>query len=884
MKTTPLGKFVQFFARQTALTSVLWVGLLGFGLVSYLTLLPREGFPSVDVPISVAGGGYFVDDIDAVDQDVVAPLNEALMASPGVDSITSFSRPNSFTIVVNLDSDQTSASGVDIINAAVAQTDLPAEAVVEAQAVNASKFLNEYDLLVGVVGPADATAAELEAAAITAVGPFADQADIARAEVVELITTGVNPATGEAIERESEFNQLTVLTGDGLEVRPSIAIGVVATPGIDSLGVRDASDAALAAASELLPANYEATVSIDQATLVRAQIGSLQRNVITGIVAVAIVALFLISWRASIITALFIVTVIATTVGVLYLVGISLNTISLFGVILALGLFVDDAIVITEAIDAFREDSSDPLAIIGHAIKRVGAASVSGTVTTVLVFAPMLAISGILGDFIKILPITVMIALVSSLILSLIFIPFAARFLILPAPAGGGPLGKIQDSMARALASLPAMTGAKGVLAAVFGIGLSIVMTGIGLFVFAPEVGVNIFPPQKDSLELAVTYDFPPGTSIEDAKSISQRVNQEAAEILGSDVEKVYTYIGSEVSAFGQIVLTPLGTRDTAPDLVTSKLDPLAEAVTDADVVFSQVSAGPPEALFPFQTQLFGDDPAVLLAAAQEIAAELDGATIERANGSTFQVLETQVAFTDTVARMDGERMLEIRARFDADDTTTTTAQTQEYVESVFSSDRLQSLGLAADALRFDFGLESENQESFASMPRAFGIALIAMLVLLILQFRSSLQWLLVFLAIPFSFFGVFGGLLITNNEISFFVMLGLLGLIGIAVNNTILLTDFANQERRDGADRKTAIQTAVRRRFRPLVTTSLTTVAGVLPLALSDPFWEALGFTIIFGLLSSTFLVLFSFPFYYLGIEWLRDKVRTPLALKNGK
>lgn len=883
MKTTPIGKFVQFFARQSALTSILWVGLLGFGLAAYISFLPREGFPSVDVPISIAGGGYFVDDTNVVDDEVVGPLNAALLASEGVDSVTSFARPNSFTIVVNLETGQTSASGVDIINAAVASIDLPPEAVVEAQAINASKFLDEYDLLVGVAGPADATAAELEAAAATAVGPLVDQADIASAEVVELITAGVNPATGEAIERESDFNQLTVRTSDGLEVRPSIAIGVVAAPNVDSLGVRDASDAALAAVSELLPADYAATVSIDQATLVRQQIGSLQRNVLTGIIAVAAVALFLISWRASIITALFIVTVIATTVGVLYLVGISLNTISLFGVILALGLFVDDAIVITEAIDAFREDSSDPMAIIGHAVSRVGAASISGTITTVLVFAPMLAISGILGDFIKILPITVMIALTSSLILSLIFIPFAARFLILPAPAGGGPLGKIEASMARGLAALPGMTGAKGIAAALFGIGLSIAMTGIGLFVFAPEVGVNIFPPQKDSLELAVTYDFPPGTSIEEAKSISQRVNQQAAEILGEDVEKVYTYIGSELSAFGQIVLTPLGTRDVAPDLVAAKLDPLAGSVTDADVVFSQVSAGPPEALFPFQTQLFGEDPEVLLAAAEVIAAELDGATIMRSNGSTFQVLETQVAFTDTVARVDGDRMLEIRARFDADDTTTTTAQTQAYVEDLFTADRLQSLGLAVDALQFDFGLESQNQESFNSMPRAFGIALIAMLVLLILQFRSSLQWLLVFLAIPFSFFGVFGGLLITNNEISFFVMLGLLGLIGIAVNNTILLTDFANQERRAGADRKTAIQTALRRRFRPLVTTSFTTVAGVLPLALSDPFWEALGFTIIFGLLSSTFLVLFSFPFYYLGIEWLRDKVRTPWRTNLG-
>jgi len=229
------------------------------------------------------------------------------------------------------------------------------------------------------------------------------------------------------------------------------------------------------------------------------------------------------------------------------------------------------------------------------------------------------------------------------------------------------------------------------------------------------------------------------------------------------------------------------------------------------------------------------------------------------------------------VAREDGRRLVEVRARFDNDSTTSVTAATQEYFEDNYGAAELAALGLEEDALAFDFGLESDNQESFAALPAAFLSALAAMFVLLVIQFRSLVQPLLVFLAIPFSFFGVFGGLLITDNELSFFVMLGLIGLIGIAVNNSILLVDFANQERDLGADRKTAIATAVKKRFRPLVATSFTTVGGLLPLALSDPFWEGLAFTIIFGLLSSTFLVILSFPYYYLGVEWLRDLVVTP-------
>jgi multidrug efflux pump subunit AcrB len=129
-------------------------------------------------------------------------------------------------------------------------------------------------------------------------------------------------------------------------------------------------------------------------------------------------------------------------------------------------------------------------------------------------------------------------------------------------------------------------------------------------------------------------------------------------------------------------------------------------------------------------------------------------------------------------------------------------------------------------------------------------------------------------MAIPFTFLGVFGGLFYTDNALSFFVQVGLIGLIGIAVNNTILLTEYANQEKRAGVGSIDAIANAVQKRFRPLVTTTLTTVVALLPLALSDPFWEALAFTIIFGLLTSTILVVLSFPYYYLAAEWLRMRV----------
>ena len=127
---------------------------------------------------------------------------------------------------------------------------------------------------------------------------------------------------------------------------------MIAQDGVDSIGIRDATAEALDNARPGLPEGFNAVVAIDAARIVEQQISSLQGNVLMGILVVAIVALLLISWRASIITALFLFTVLAASVGALWIAGISLNTISLFGLILALGLFVDDAIVITESIDA----------------------------------------------------------------------------------------------------------------------------------------------------------------------------------------------------------------------------------------------------------------------------------------------------------------------------------------------------------------------------------------------------------------------------------------------------------------------------------------------------------------------------------------------------
>jgi multidrug efflux pump subunit AcrB len=286
---------------------------------------------------------------------------------------------------------------------------------------------------------------------------------------------------------------------------------------------------------------------------------------------------------------------------------------------------------------------------------------------------------------------------------------------------------------------------------------------------------------------------------------------------------------------------------------------------------------GPPVEDFPFAAQIAVDDGTIaageLLAA--DLGEQLVGVTLDKASGEDTTIEDAIVSTEGQVYRIDGARQIEVRASFSNDDLTNNLDATEDLVNSIYGPDDLQALGLADDAIGFDFGQESDNQEDFASLGRALIVALALMLLLLVVQFRSIVQPLLIFLAIPFSFFGVFTALSFTDNPISFFVAVGFIALIGVVVNNTILLVDAANQARRRGLRPGEAIAEAVERRFRPLVATTLTTVVGLLPLALSDPFWESLTFTLIGGLISSTIMVLLAFPVFYLAVEMVRTPVR---------
>jgi len=217
-------------------------------------------------------------------------------------------------------------------------------------------------------------------------------------------------------------------------------------------------------------------------------------------------------------------------------------------------------------------------------------------------------------------------------------------------------------------------------------------------------------------------------------------------------------------------------------------------------------------------------------------------------------------------------KVIELKAGFDSNDTSTLVNIAKAEVEK-YLDDPDNRFGLDKSDFKFDFGSESSNQESFKGVIYALPILLIAMYILLAIQFKGFIQPLLIFMAVPFSLPGVAIGLTLTNNPISFFAVVGFFALIGISVNNTIMLVDFANQKRREGFGPRESMAKAIEARIRPLLVTSITAVVALLPLVLTDPFWESLAVTLMFGLISSTILVTTIFPYYYLAVEKLRSK-----------
>ena len=879
-------------ARRWKISLAALIGITLLGLWAYGPGLDREGFPPVNTPISLVTGTYFVDDADRVDVDVVQPLESAFADVEGVVETFTEARPSSFLVVVEFESSISSEEGTAAIESLGIA--LPDGAAATYRSVNAAKFVDRLDMLVSVLGPDDATPGDFEEQAAALAAYLQADPEVEVAEVRELQTESIDPESGASEVRLTRFTRVAI---DGQGYRDAVGVGLIRseTSDLDVLEFSEHIDDLLAADDAPIDAGYSASITADLATAVNQQLSSLTGNLATGLVAVALVSLLLIGWRVAIMTAGFMALVMLGALLGLWGVGYTLNTITLFGLILTLGLLVDDAIVISESIDASRDEpdashDDQRIGVIHRAIDKVGSASLAGTLTTVVVFSPMLFVGGILGEFIRPIPATVIITLLLSFAFSVIFIPLIARLFLLRGPAPDNIILRTQQTLARRagrLAGYPSGNGAKGWIVGWVLAASAVVVIAAGISV-AGTLGFSIFPTGKDAVAMQITAEFPPGTTIEEGRERGAQIDDVVVDVLGDELVTAQYVRGNERVIDQFIDLTPIGDRSvTAPDLVDEIEERLA-GFDGARITVKQVENGPPVAEYPFAVQIEVADDAASVGAGQELAEAIRADLVDRqldAGNDTVTIIDAIISTDGEIARIDGQRVIEVRAKYDDDQGVSGFLNTTEdHVREAFPPSDVAARGLAEEALQFDFGLESDNQDDFAALGVAGIIALLLMLALITFQFRSLAQSLLIFLAIPFSFFGVFFALSASDNPLSFLAVVGFIALIGVAVNNSILLVDAANQERRAGATASEAISAAVTKRFRPLVATTITTVAGLLPLSLSDPFWESLGFTLMGGLVSSTVLVLLAFPAFYLGLEAIRTPVRNRVRRRLGR
>jgi len=865
--------------------SVIGVLLIG-GLISYTKLLPREGFPPVQFPLTVVQINSIGADSDTLDKTIAKPFNDKLVDNSDTKKVTTTSVDNFFNGLVYFNEGVDPTTGTEKVKQVIKDIDLPKTTQITFITVDPAKYQNKYDALVSVYAVNGQSIQKLQARAGLLAKDLSNEPSVDQASVEKLTVIAVDESTAQPVQQQVYFNQTGVKESEKLRFYPSVTVGVTKTDDVDAIQLSDSIKNWINNNQVTLESDsYRVMIGADFAETIKNDIYNLQENLLGGIIAVIIVTFLLISLRSSLIIAGFMVCVLLITMLIFYLIGYSLNVITLFGLVLTLALFVDDATIVVEALDAQSRKTKNLRLAIKTASRKVAIASFAGTLSTILVFVPLIFISGVLGDFIRFMPITVIISLALSYVLSVTLVPVLAKFTVFRQTNKkqnrfnlSGLESRISGFLSRRITWLKT-DHKKGVIWGSAMVGLSIGVVIIGILL-SKELTFNIFPPSKDSTQLQINIDYPPGTSLVDAEAIASDLNVAISATEAKNIERVI-YGGSTQasnrSADLVIQLTPLDDRDKQNTSVkiAERLQPQLLQTADgrAAVRLVQLDAGPPPDQFPFKAQIIGENKSQSAKLATDIQSFLTGRVIEKQNGESATIIDTKLDFIDGTTRVDGRRTVQVEAAFDDSDTSALVSATESLMREEFDEQKLETYGFGVEDITYDAGQESENAESFKSLGVVFPVALLLIFVLLVIQFKSFLQPLLIFLALPFSIFGVVSALLLTNNALSFFSMVGLIGLIGIAVNNSIMLTDYANQARKESSSLPDAVALAVNGRVRPLIATTLTAVVALLPLALFDPFWQPLAVVIIGGLLSSTFLVIMAFPFYYYALAVLVDK-----------
>ncbi len=729
----------------------------------------------------------------------------------------------------------------------------------------------------------------------------------------------------------------------------AIFLTVTQKKGTNLYQLRQKVETELQQFTQQLPPDVHLGLAFDQSQSVKKRLNNFWLNLLQGLVLVGLVIFWALNYRAAIIVMTVIPISLLAATGFIDLSGFGLQQMTISGFVIALGMLVDNAIVVTENITRYLRKNNNAKQAVLNATQEISWAIVSSTLTTVLAFFPMLMIGGMTGDFIRSLPLSVIYVLLFSLLVSLTFTPyFCLRYLrVTPQSSAQGRrvselLNRWANRYYRPFLSKVLARSRSTLLVAFL-----VFLVSLALF---PLVGVSFFPKAEKPI-IIINIDTPEGTRLQETDRIARQVEQilrsynqvlHFATNVGHGNPRIYYNLipKGQKKNHAQILVRLKAYHPREFSRLIAQMREDFARLPGAKIMVKELEQGPPVEA-PIAIRLFHDrlDSLRQLAARAEQVMRSVSGTVNVENPLELQKLNVKLTINKAKAAMLGVPLVEINrtlrmAISGLEVTSFRDEQGEEqdvylylpledefrfsdfnriYVASLTGNlvplTQLVSIGFetsplvishfnlkrnvtvtadvigdlsverltrrimkrleetfAGRTVYFEPGGELEKrQESFGSMYQAIGVAVLAILGVLVLQFKSFLQPLIVFAAIPLTIVGSLLALLITGYSFSFSAFIGLTSLVGIVVNNSIILVDYTNQLRARSLSVEQAILEAATTRLIPIVLTVSTTIGGLLPLTLrGGTLWAPLGWTIIGGLLTSTLLTLIVVPVLY--------------------
>jgi CzcA family heavy metal efflux pump len=427
-----------------------------------------------------------------------------------------------------------------------------------------------------------------------------------------------------AVQRGSP-DRTSLITGDG---HVAANINVSQQVGSNILEVRAGVEQAVTELSRALPAGLKLTKTYDLAEFVATAIANVRDAILVGsALAVIVLLVFLRDWRLTLVASITLPLTVMTTFLVMRWLGETINLMSMGGLAVAIGLVIDDAVVVVENIYRHLDAGQSPAEAVQRAVSEISAPVIGSTLTTVVVFVPLGMLSGVVGQFFRALSITLTAAVLISLVQALTLIPVLAGF------AAKRRHGHAAEHSAGALERTYSRTLDATMRRPAFGIAFALVLAIAGVLLY--RVTGSGFLPEADEGGFVVDYLTPPGSALEETDTLLHGIEQTLRDT--PDVAAFTRRTGSELGLFatqqnsGDILvrLKPRGTRRASDDVINDLRDKFAEVAPQVEIEFVQLlqdMIGDLEgAPTPIEVKVFGDDPDTLEQISEQVEHVLEG-------------------------------------------------------------------------------------------------------------------------------------------------------------------------------------------------------------------------------------------------------------------